>query len=72
MIQHHNVKSLALGLPGVVARFAGFVVATFHPEHETLGTVLAVVGGGLLVAGIGFYAVAKGRHPAWFERGSSG
>jgi hypothetical protein len=65
MIQRYNTRSLALGLPGFVIQVAGGLVVNLRPEHADFGNLLAVAGTGLLMAGLAYYAMAKGRHPAW-------
>ena len=65
MIKAYNNKSLALGLPGFVLQFAGLLVKNFRPELARLGSVLLLLGTALLMAGLAYYAMAKGRNPAW-------
>jgi len=65
MIKKHNSTSIALGVPGFLVQAAGAFMMAFRPEHAALGIALALVGGGLLMAGLAYYAMAKGRHPAW-------
>lgn len=65
MIKEYNNKSLAFGLPGLVIQFAGMLMVNFRPELNMLGNVLVLAGTVLLFAGLGYYAKAKGHHPAW-------
>jgi hypothetical protein len=65
MIKKHNNTSIALGVPGLIVQVAGVFMVAFRREHAALGFVLMLVGSGLLVAGLAYYAMAKGRHPAW-------
>jgi hypothetical protein len=64
MIARYNNISLALGVPGLVIQIVGNVMRV-QPEHEAIGALLLLVGSGLLIAGLAYYAVAKGRNPAW-------
>jgi hypothetical protein len=65
MIKKHNTTSIALGVPGFVVQAAGVFMIAFRPEHSGIGVALALVGAALLIAGLAYYAMAKGRHPAW-------
>lgn len=65
MIKEYNNKSLAFGLPGFVLQFAGVLINNFRPELAVLGIVALLLGTGLLMAGLAYYAMAKGQHPAW-------
>lgn len=65
MIREYNTRSLLLGLPGLVAQFAGNLMVLFRPELAGLGMGLLILGTALLMGGLAFYAVAKGQHPAW-------
>ena len=65
MIKKYNNTSIALGLPGFLVQAAGVFMMAFRPEHAGLGVALALVGAALLMAGLAYYAMAKGRHPAW-------
>jgi hypothetical protein len=69
-----NRKSLALGVPGIVLQLLGNVmyrtggVVAPQGQAETghpLWLLVALVGTVLLIAGLSFYAKAKGRSPAW-------
>jgi hypothetical protein len=65
MIKKHNNTSIALGLPGFLVQAAGVFLMAFRPEHAEVGVALALVGAVLLMVGLAYYAMAKGRHPAW-------
>lgn len=65
MLKEYNSKSLAYGLPGLVLQVAGRLMAEFHPGLAFLGNVVMLLGTGLLMAGLAYYAMAKGRDPAW-------
>ena len=65
MISHYNKTSLKFGVPGILLQCAGFVLRGSPDDPNALGSLLLLVGGGLLIAGLAFYAQAKGRHPAW-------
>jgi hypothetical protein len=70
-----NRKSLALGVPGIVLQILGNVMyrsgGTVAPMGQTpvkgnpLWLLVALAGTVLLIAGLSFYAKAKGRSPAW-------
>jgi len=64
MIARYNNISLALGAPGIILQIVGQVTRV-SPEHLGLARVLLIVGTGLLLIGLAYYAKAKGRHPAW-------
>ena len=67
MIKRYNNISLALGVPGIILQFAGNVIAQADPDAATalLGLLVLLLGTGLLIAGLAFYAIAKGRSGAW-------
>jgi len=65
MIKQYNNISITLGVPGLLAQAIGGIVVVDRPEYEAPGIALSLVGSGLLVAGLAWYAMAKGRHPAW-------
>jgi hypothetical protein len=70
-----NRKSLALGVPGIVLQILGNVM--YRPGGSIAGTgrpaaagnpvwlLVMLAGTVLLIAGLAFYAKAKGRSPAW-------
>jgi hypothetical protein len=55
MLKEQNNKSLAFGLPGLLIQTIGLFI---HP-------IIALVGSGLLIVGLGYYAKAKG-HSGYF------
>ena len=64
MIARYNNISLLAGVPGIVLQFVGrYFMQT--PDKHGLGIGIAVLGTGLLLVGFAFYAMAKGRNPAW-------
>ena len=77
MIPEYNRKSLGLGVSGIVLQILPFPVsAALHARgldqpgdvNDTIGLAigfLPIVGTLLLLAGLAYYAKAKGRHPAW-------
>ena len=67
MIADYNKKSLMLGIPGILLQIGGniFAQGAQEPTMKALGGLVTLVGTGLLIAGLAFYAKAKGRHPAW-------
>ena len=56
MIRKYNNISLAWGVPGLVIQTAGSLLQEYLMMW--LGTLLFLIG-------LGYYAKAKGRHPAW-------
>jgi len=56
MIQRHNKTSLAVGLAGLLIQVVGGIVRE---------PVLIMLGAGVLIIGLVYYAKAKGRNPAW-------
>jgi len=67
MIKRYNNISLGLGIPGVILQVAGNILARSNPEAgiNVLWALVALVGTGLLIAGLSYYAIAKGRSPWW-------
>lgn len=64
MIKHFNRISLAVGVPGLLIQ----TLASIHhwpPNQQVVGTTLVLLGTGLLIVGLSYYAKAKGHHPAW-------
>jgi hypothetical protein len=56
MNKKYNNISLALGAPGIVLQIWGNIIG--QPIMLILGTIL-------LMIGLAYYAMAKGRNPAW-------
>ena len=56
MIANYNNLSFVVGVPGIILQILGAL--TPGPGLELLGTVL-------LTLGLAYYAMAKGRSPAW-------
>ena len=65
MITRYNNLSLALGIPGIVLQIAGNVMVQRNPQEPFLPLLVALSGTVLLIAGLVYYAKAKGRNPAW-------
>jgi hypothetical protein len=67
MIKRYNNKSLALGIPGIVLQITGQGVSRVYPETGIglLGVLALFVGTGLLIVGLAYYAIAKGRSGWW-------
>ena len=63
MIKRYNNISLVIGVPGILIQTIG----GFMPggEGDPLGLILVFIGTALFILGLGYYARAKGRHPAW-------
>lgn len=62
MIARYNNISLALGAPGLILQVAGNVLMGSSPG---LGGLLILGGTILLIAGLAYYAIAKGRSGWW-------
>ncbi|HEV2972930.1 MAG TPA: hypothetical protein VGY55_23380 [Pirellulales bacterium] len=65
MIARYNSISLLAGVPGIILQIAGQVVMRTNPSHEAIGALVAIAGTALLMLGLAYYALAKGRNPAW-------
>ncbi len=64
MIARYNNISLALGVPGLVMQVAANVMSQSRGWTPVL-LASSLVGTGLLLTAFAFYAMAKGRNPAW-------
>jgi len=62
MIARYNNVSLALGVPGFILQVVGNVLGSSNPG---LGGLLILAGTGLLIAGLAYYAIGKGRSGWW-------
>jgi hypothetical protein len=71
MIARYNNLSLALGVPGFILQVVGLIIQRSAGKEE-LGLIIVIVGTVLLVSGLAFYAMAKGRSPAWCLMGFLG
>ena len=68
MIKRYNNLSLALGVPGIILQFAGQVMSDGNSAADAdliLGLLVSLIGTGLLIAGLSYYAIAKG-HSGWW------
>lgn len=67
MIKRYNSLSLSLGVPGIILQIAGNIVARVNEETPIAGLAVlaALVGTALLIAGLSYYAIAKGRSGWW-------
>jgi hypothetical protein len=67
MIKRYNNISLALGVPGLILQIVGNVMAQSNPETAigALGFLVVLLGTALLIAGLSYYAIAKG-HSGWW------
>ena len=70
MIKRYNNLSLALGVPGIVLQLVGNGLAQANQNQGggiavLAGVLAAFAGTGLLVAGLVYYAKAKGRSSWW-------
>jgi hypothetical protein len=62
LIRLYNRISLAVGIPGLILQIVGQAMTD---SIGPLGKPVVVLGTGLLMFGLAYYAKAKGRHPAW-------
>ena len=67
MIKRYNNLSLALGLPGILLQIVGKVISRANTETSLslLGVPISLLGTGLLIAGLTYYAIGKGRSGWW-------
>ena len=69
MIQRHNRLSLALGIPGIALHLASIWLPALFGLKGAIASALLIVtfllGTALLLAGLIFYAKAKGRSAWW-------
>ena len=73
MIKRYNNLSLALGVPGILLQIVGNVISrantdslNFRPTSWSfLGVPILLLGTGLLIAGLTYYAIGKGRSGWW-------
>jgi hypothetical protein len=67
MIKRYNNLSLAFGVPGIILQIVGQVVAQMN-QGQAIGLVgipIALIGTALLITGLAYYAIAKGRSGWW-------
>jgi hypothetical protein len=65
VIQRDNNMSFVLAVLGMVMQVVGYVMVRSQPEFTHLGVLLGISGTILLLVGFAYYAMAKGRNPAW-------
>jgi len=68
MIRRYNNISLAIGIPGFILQIIGATVAVIGAKEEMpslLGVLISLIGSGMLIIGLAYYAKAKDRHWAW-------
>lgn len=65
MIARYNNISLALGVPGLALQVVGNVLWQQNRANPYAGIGFTVAGTVLLIAGLAFYAKAKGRSEVW-------
>lgn len=68
MIAELNSTSLKWGGGGIVVQMIGRGMAGASggdPGMALVGLVLALVGTAMFINGLRYYAMSKGRHPAW-------
>jgi hypothetical protein len=68
MKKKENNISLLLGVPGLIMQIAGTFVASAAQQQggsPLIGNGISLVGTLLLISGLCFYAIAKGRSPLW-------
>ena len=64
MIERYNKISLMAGVPGIVLQVVGQIMRQ-NPAQQTIGYLVLALGTALLLFGLAYYAMAKGRNPAW-------
>jgi hypothetical protein len=64
VIKRYNNLSFLFGVPGLVLQIAGNVMLGPRPG-QGVALLLLLAGTLLLLIGFAYYAMAKGRHPAW-------
>jgi hypothetical protein len=64
MIKRYNNLSFVFGVPGIIAQIFGNFYMQSHPNSLS-GPLITLGGTGLLLVGFAYYALAKGRNPAW-------
>jgi len=64
MIKRYNNLSFVFGVPGIIAQLFGNFYMQSHPDSVS-GLLISLGGTGLLLVGFAYYAIAKGRNPAW-------
>lgn len=69
MKKRENNLSLALGIPGllmqVVGQYMSISATQQGAQPPVLASLITIGGTALLIAGLCFYAIAKGRTPLW-------
>ena len=67
MIKRYNNLSFVFGIPGLVLHFLWIFFRGSEKDSSTarMSEYAAIGGFFLLIIGLGYYAQAKGRHPAW-------
>lgn len=67
MIKRYNNISLALGVPGLILQIVGNVVGRANQEAgvSLLGVGVMSLGTALLITGLSYYAISKGRSGWW-------
>ena len=67
MIKRYKNISLTLGVPGIILQIAGNVVSAANEGTPVslYGFLIMLIGTALLVAGLAYYAIAKGRSGWW-------
>ncbi len=66
MIAKYNRLSFVYGVPGIVLQFGGALAAGFgRGTIASFAVIFVPFGTVLLLAGLAYYAKAKGQSPAW-------
>ena len=68
MIRRYNNISLAIGIPGFILQIIGAAVGVIGAKEEMPslpGVLISLIGSGMLIIGLAYYAKAKDRHWAW-------
>jgi hypothetical protein len=63
VIERYNKISLMAGVPGIVLQVVGQIMRQ-NPAQQTIGYLVLALGTALLLFGLAYYAMAKGRNPA--------
>ena len=65
MIRRYNNLSLLLGVPGLILQGVGNYMRVSADSNQLVAGIAPLAGTGLLLAGLAYYAQAKGRVRAW-------
>lgn len=60
-----NSQSLMLGVPGLLLQFGSVFASPVFGEDSMIPFLILLTGTGLLIAGLAYYAMAKGHSALW-------